>query len=61
MVILSFSCEFFAAEGSDRCGIEVLPNSTQLACCWKERGFNQQDIDPLGQIESALICPGLLK
>jgi hypothetical protein len=42
----------FAAEGFDGGGVEILLDSTQPSCCWKEGSFGQQDINTHGKVSN---------
>jgi len=44
----------FAAEGFDGGGVEILLDSTQPSCCWKEGSFDQQDINTHGKMSDLI-------
>jgi hypothetical protein len=44
----------FAAEGFNGGGVEILLDSTQPSCCWKEGSFDQQDINTHGEVSDLI-------
>uniref|UniRef100_A0A2N9I3L5 Ku70/Ku80 C-terminal arm domain-containing protein n=1 Tax=Fagus sylvatica TaxID=28930 RepID=A0A2N9I3L5_FAGSY len=50
----------FSVEGFDSGGVEILLDSTQPSCYWKEGGFGQQDINTHGKVSDLRLTENIL-